>query len=86
MDQGRTEDDRAAAVLTAELLLEIRDLLRDIRSRLAGEGAADLPGVDLSGELRRVRARLEEADPPESLPGDVVAAEPESDRSVISES
>lgn len=84
----RGTDGRRAggSLLTAEVLLEIRDLLRDIRGRLAGEGAADLPAADLSGELRRVRARLEEADTPEPLPGAVVAAEPEADRSVISES
>ncbi|WP_102126216.1 hypothetical protein [Deinococcus planocerae] len=86
MDHGRTEDERAAGLLTAEVLLEIRDLLRDIRGRLAGENAAPLAAADLGEELRRVQARLEAADAPEPLPGDVVAAEPESDRSVISES
>lgn len=85
MTEGRTDDGRALDLLTVEVLLEIRDLLRDIRGRLAGEGAAALPAVDLNGELRRVRALLE-TDPHEPLPGDVVAAEPGSDRSVISES
>ncbi|BDP42279.1 hypothetical protein DAETH_22480 [Deinococcus aetherius] len=86
MTEGRTGDERAVDLLTAEVLLEIRDLLRDIRQRLAGEGVADLPAGDVNGELRRVRASLEAADTVEPLPGDAVAAKPESDRSVISES